>query len=93
VGCDDCHVPSLAPSGDRYSIHDHKFDFSQAEGACTACHSPGEVDESASPPHEFNIQPVRIPEELTLEEACLRCHQDKGMEWVSEKIGTLKLRL
>jgi hypothetical protein len=51
------------------------------------------VDESAAPPHEFNIKPVRIPENLTLEEACLRCHEDKDMEWVEESKGTLKFQL
>jgi hypothetical protein len=91
--CTDCHIPSLASSGDRYSIHDHRFDFSQPEPPCTECHSPGEVDESAAPPHEFNIKPVRIPENLTLEEACLRCHEDKDMEWVEENKGTLKFQL
>jgi formate-dependent nitrite reductase cytochrome c552 subunit len=93
VQCDDCHVPLLASSGDRYSIHDHRFDFSQPESPCSECHLPGEVDEEAKPPHEFNIQPVRIKEKLTIEEACLRCHSEKDLSWVKEKIGTLKFRL
>jgi hypothetical protein len=93
VECIDCHVPTLASSGDRYSIHDHRFDFSQPEMPCLECHAPGEVDESAAPPHEFNIRPVRHNENLTIEEACLRCHSDRDTSWVSEKIGTLKFQL
>ena len=91
--CDDCHVPQLTASGDRYSIHDHKFDFSQPPNPCTECHSPGEVDEASQPPHQFNIQPVRFEKNMTLEEACLRCHEDKGMDWVEENIPTLKFQL
>ena len=83
----------MTASGDRYSIHDHKFDFSQPPVPCGDCHSPGEVDKTAPPPHEFNVQPVRFREHLTLEEACLRCHEEKGMEWVRENVGTLKFQL
>lgn len=93
VLCTDCHVPTLTSGGDRHSIHDHLFDFSQPEMPCVECHLPGEVDESSTPPHEFNIKPVRIPENLTMEEACLRCHEDQDMEWVKAKIGTLKFQL
>ena len=93
MGCDDCHVPILAPSGDRYSIHDHRFDFSQPPVPCGECHPPGEVDESSEPPHEFNVKPVPFTKNLTMEEACVRCHSDKDMEWVKEKMGTLKFQL
>jgi cytochrome c553 len=86
-------VPQTVRGGTRYSVHDHRFDFSQPEMACSRCHNAGEVDESASPPHEFNIGPVPIPENLTLEESCLRCHDDKDMGWVKENIGTLKYKL
>jgi cytochrome c553 len=60
---------------------------------CSECHIPGEVDESAASPHEFNVEPVRIPENLTMEEACLRCHEEKGMDWIREQIPTLKFQL
>jgi len=79
--------------GTRYSIHDHRFDFSQPEIPCRECHGEGEVDETADPPHTFNIQPVRIPGNPTTEESCLRCHEDKDMDWVRENIGTLKFSL
>ncbi len=38
ANCTDCHLPKLAPSNDRYSIHDHKFDFSRPEPDCIDCH-------------------------------------------------------
>jgi hypothetical protein len=46
VHCHRCHVPALAPGGDRYSIHDHKFLFLEPETtiplsldeACGQCH-------------------------------------------------------
>jgi hypothetical protein len=38
VSCTECHLPKLAPSKDRYSIHDHKFDFSRPKPDCTDCH-------------------------------------------------------
>jgi hypothetical protein len=93
VRCDDCHVPETVAGGTRYSVHDHKFDFSQPAMPCGSCHNEGEVDESAEPPHSFNVQPVRIQQNLTLEESCLRCHEDKDMTWVEETIGTLKYKL
>ena len=93
MDCDGCHVPTLAPGGDRYSVHDHLFDFSQPPMPCTECHSAGEVDEKTAPPHEFNMKPVAAKEHLTVEEACLRCHSDRDTVWVREKIGTLKFQL
>lgn len=47
VHCTQCHVPRVAPGGDHYSIHDHKFLFLEPEkrqaltpwGACVHCHS------------------------------------------------------
>ena len=86
-------MPKTVADGTRYSIHDHRFDFSQPEMPCRDCHNEGEVDESAEPPHTFNIQPVRIPGNPTLKESCLRCHEDKDMQWVDETIGTLKFKL
>ncbi|MFC1855269.1 ammonia-forming cytochrome c nitrite reductase subunit c552 [Thermodesulfobacteriota bacterium] len=38
AACTDCHLPKLAPSKDRYSIHDHKFDFSRPKAECIECH-------------------------------------------------------
>ena len=86
-------MPTLEPSGKRYSIHDHRFDFSQPEIPCVECHSAGEVDAAAKPPHEFNIQAVRFKKNYTIEEACLLCHDDKDMDWAKETMPTLKLQL
>ena len=86
-------MPKTVADGSRYSIHDHRFDFSQPEMPCRQCHNEGEVDESAEPPHEFNVTPVRITGNPTREESGLRCHEDKGMDWVRENIGTLKYKL
>ncbi len=46
TGCTDCHVPEMAQPGKSYSIHDHKFNFSQPLPACTECHEPAHADES-----------------------------------------------
>jgi len=46
ANCTDCHLPKLAPSKDRYSIHDHKFDFSRPPAECDECHyKPTDADE------------------------------------------------
>ena len=37
--------------------------------------------------------PVKVPENLTVEQACARCHQDKGTSWLDEKLKGLKKRL
>jgi hypothetical protein len=43
--CTDCHLTKLSPNKERYSIHDHKFDFSQPESECTECHYNVDTDE------------------------------------------------
>jgi hypothetical protein len=49
VHCHRCHVPALAPGGETYSVHDHKFLFLEPETevgltlneACSQCHDGG----------------------------------------------------
>lgn len=46
VSCEKCHNPMVAPGGERYSIHDHKFYFGKptaakavkTEATCKGCH-------------------------------------------------------
>jgi hypothetical protein len=46
VHCNKCHIPKLAPGGDKYSIHDHKFYFGMPKVSewkpltetCAECH-------------------------------------------------------
>ncbi len=104
AACDDCHVPTVTRDGRRYSIHDHKFDFSRAKPPCEECHGPDNLDPKGSPllgkdgkmraepPSHglFNINPVKIPQNLTLPQACLRCHKDKDEKWV--KAGIARVR-
>jgi hypothetical protein len=66
-------------NGTRYSIHDHKFDFSAPPMPCTECHEYEDVQKKADPGHDFHIRPVRQPQQLTLEEACAKCHPDKDI--------------
>jgi hypothetical protein len=80
-------------SGDglRYSIHDHKFDFSGPELPCTECHEEKDVIGKKAENHDFHFGRVKIKESLTLEQACARCHPDRNIpavlaEW---KAGTL----
>ncbi|GAB4264518.1 MAG: hypothetical protein Kow0092_16240 [Deferrisomatales bacterium] len=98
VGCRDCHVPEIAhtPDGGRaYSIHDHKFDFSQPEPACTECHEPADVegkgDRCGYHTPDFHLTRVKYPREMTVPEACVYCHttelkesRDEG--WAREAI-------
>ena len=74
-------------------MHDHLFDFSQPPIPCAECHLPDEVDESAEPPHEFNIKPVPFEEQFTVKESCLRCHEGEDEAWVDEKLPTLRFQL
>lgn len=77
VQCVDCHTPQVTGDGQRYSIHDHKFDFSGPGLACAECHEAKDVEGKKASNHDFRISRVRIPETLTLEQACARCHPDK----------------
>jgi hypothetical protein len=85
--CTDCHLPKLAKSGQTYSIHDHKFDFSQPPPACTECHAPQEIRgkrECAHEPRDFRLRKVKYPREMTLFEACVACHKEKTVSWARE---------
>jgi len=79
VQCTDCHVPLVTDGGQRYSIHDHRFDFSGPEPACTECHEARDVEGKKAENHDFHIGRVKIPRNLSLEEACARCHPGKDI--------------
>ncbi len=79
VECIDCHTPQVAGEGNRYSIHDHKFDFSGPEMPCTECHEAKDVEGKKAASHDYYIDRVRIKETLTLEQACARCHPGKDI--------------
>ncbi len=96
VGCTDCHIPEMTKSGDRYSIHSHKFDFSRPPIPCTECHEPGTVQgtQCSFTPNDFNLKPVKYPREMTVEEACVWCHNTELKEkrspaWGRETIPSL----
>jgi hypothetical protein len=65
--------------GNTYSIHDHKFDFSGPEYSCTECHEERDTKRKSVKNHNFHHKRVRLPETLTLEQACARCHPDKDV--------------
>jgi formate-dependent nitrite reductase cytochrome c552 subunit len=79
VQCVDCHTPQVTDGGQRYSIHDHKFDFSGPEYSCTECHEERDTKGKNTKNHNFHRERVRLPETLTLEQACARCHPDKDV--------------
>ena len=79
VECIDCHTPQVAGEGSRYSIHDHKFDFSGPEMPCTECHETKDVEGKKAVSHDHNLDRVRMKETLTLEQACARCHPGKDI--------------
>jgi formate-dependent nitrite reductase cytochrome c552 subunit len=93
VTCEDCHQAATTAGGTRYSVHDHKFDFSQPPVACGECHEAGDERLGKTPVHQWNIQPVKFPKPLTLEENCRRCHGDKEAAWIQENLKKIQRRL
>ncbi|MBI5418623.1 MAG: hypothetical protein HZA60_00905 [Deltaproteobacteria bacterium] len=79
VRCIDCHTPQGTSGGQRYSIHDHKFDFSGPELPCVECHEEKDIRGKKAENHDFHFSRVKTPGSLTLEQACARCHPDKGI--------------
>jgi len=77
--------------GDRYTIHDHLFDFSQPAVACGECHDPGDERLQREAPHAWSFDKVKKP--LTLEQNCVRCHGEKDVSWIQEKLKGIKRRL
>ena len=86
-------MPQTTAGGTRYSVHDHMFDFSQPEVPCSECHDAGDERLKQTPKHVWNIPRVRFPKPLTIEQACERCHADKGKPWIEEKLKIVKRRL
>lgn len=91
--CNDCHVPTMAEPGKRYSIHDHKFNFSQPSPDCTVCHEPQDVagrgDQCRHDPPDFRLGRVKYPRNMTVEEACVYCHnvelkENRDLGWARE---------
>ena len=93
VSCDDCHQTATTAGGTRYSVHDHKYDFSQPAPACAECHEEGDERLKRTPTHVWNLRPVKFPKPLTMEENCVRCHGDKDAAWIQEKLKTIRKRL
>jgi hypothetical protein len=86
-------MTATTAGGTRYSAHDHKFDFSQPEVACTECHDAGDERLGKKPAHDWNIRPVQFPQPLALERTCARCHGDKTDEWAAENLKKIRRRL
>jgi hypothetical protein len=99
--CTDCHVPEMVENNTKYSIHDHKFDFSRPKMACSECHDKEDPDDAAVEAiaedgtttwvpepehHDFHFEPVKYPKTLPTRKACLLCHEDKDMSWVKDNI-------
>lgn len=91
--CEDCHQTATVAGGTRYSVHDHKFDFSQPEVPCRECHDEGDERLGRTPAHVFNIRPVKYPEPVALDQTCARCHADKAPGWVAEGLKKIRKRL
>jgi len=89
--CDDCHVPTVVKGGQEYSIHDHMFDFSRPAIPCIECHGESMEGKQAPPAkHNFNIREVKIKENLTVEKACARCHNDKQSGWIDGRLDHIR---
>jgi hypothetical protein len=77
VRCIECHPPSLDATGERYSIHDHKFDFSAPEIVCVECHGDAVPESKEGHSHSFTLPgPVQAQGNLAIEETCAKCHDD-----------------
>ena len=74
-------------------MHDHKFDFSQPEVACTECHDAGDERLGKKPTHAWNFRPVQFPQPQSLEQTCARCHGDRDTTWIQEKTRMIRKRL
>ena len=79
--------------GERYTIHDHMFDFSQPEVACGECHEPGDERLQKTPTHAWAFDKVKFPKALTVEQTCVRCHGEKDANWILEKVKIIRKRL
>ncbi len=79
VQCVDCHVPQVTKGGSRYSIHDHKFDFSGPELPCAECHEAKDIEGKKAENHKFNFSKIKVTEALDMPMACRRCHQGKNV--------------
>ena len=89
--CIDCHTPQVTDGGKRYSIHDHKFDFSGPEMPCAECHEEKDVAGKKAENHDFHFTRIKNGETLTIEQACARCHKGKDVkatlaEWKSGQV-------
>jgi hypothetical protein len=69
------------------------FDFSQPEPACSECHEAGDERQKKTPNHKWNLQPVKFPKPLTIEQNCARCHGEKDAGWLQEKLKVIRRRL
>ncbi|MBI5577496.1 MAG: ammonia-forming cytochrome c nitrite reductase subunit c552 [Deltaproteobacteria bacterium] len=79
VQCVDCHMPQVTNGGEKYSIHDHKFDFSGPEMSCSECHEAKDVEGKKASNHDFRLGRVKDRKALTLEESCVKCHPGKDI--------------
>jgi hypothetical protein len=86
AGCTDCHLPKLAPQKDRYSIHDHKFDFSSPAPVCDECHYESkDADEfKDSDPLFYHIQ-KSFSKSKKFE--CMACHYKTDASHAENKGG------
>ena len=92
--CDDCHMAQTTAGGTRYTIHDHMFDFSQPEVACGECHDEGYEGKEIPRRGTSSTSPkVDIPQNLTLPEACVRCHEGKSTDWAEERYPRTEVSL
>ncbi len=99
--CVDCHVPTVTHDGQRYSIHDHRFDFSQPRPPCAECHGTEMLDGKGDsikgkpepPSHKlFNLNEVKLKKNLSLPEACIQCHKGKDVVWAKGGIYDVRER-
>ena len=91
AACHDCHVPTVVEGGQKYSIHDHKFDFSQPAIPCDECHGEDMTGQEApAATHNFHFSPVEIQENLTTQQACSLCHEDKDEKWIKAEVARIQ---
>jgi hypothetical protein len=89
--CISCHTPTVVEGGEEYSIHDHKFDFSRPQMPCIECHDTEmKGQEAPEATHDFGINEVVIKENLTVSQACARCHDGKDEAWIASGIEKIR---
>lgn len=83
--CAQCHLPTYY---DKTEHHFHPLNSSVSEVKCVDCHMPERVymGVDARRDHRFSIPNPLHGEQFETPNACLKCHKDKDLTWVTKEL-------